>query len=64
MSAQKRENGYYWVKLGKKWNWMVSLYADGLWRIPGFEFPEQDKAFLNINETRILSPSEIKNSEQ
>jgi hypothetical protein len=55
----KRENGYYWVKFEY---WVIAYYDNN--RINefgcGWDDYLDDGDFVEINETRILNPDELK----
>ncbi len=59
----KRETGYYWVKPSIEHACQVAFYSDttGKWStLSASLLPAlvDDDEFFNINETRILNPSE------
>jgi len=62
----KRETGYYWVKCvpdrEDDTEWEIAYYEvlpnRNVWTIMWFEDEFKDDAFIEINETRILSPDE------
>ena len=54
MKNKKREDGFYWVKLGNN-RWVVCEYAGICWFFQGASF--KDENFKEIDEIEIKSPN-------
>ncbi len=59
----KRENGYYFVKLHEDSdyriaNWYYHIYGEGDWHFCGNDNPYDDDEIFEINEERIKIPGQ------
>lgn len=53
----KRQKGYYWVKLRRSGELAIAEWTGDVWYLTRIEPFFHDEAFLEINEKRIMPPS-------
>lgn len=52
----KRENGFYWVKWGSKWD--IAEWIETVWLMAGDDGTYQESFMYEVDERIIINPNE------